>query len=68
MADSPMFCDNTENAKLFMKKKVVNKNSLRKDYSCSRVWYLIIPILAIKFSLKLKILIFWTKLAQKERF
>ena len=32
VADSPMFCDKTENTSLFMKKNVVNKNTLRKHY------------------------------------
>ena len=31
VADSPMFCDKTENTRLFMKKNVVNKNTLRKQ-------------------------------------
>ena len=31
VADSPMFCDKTENTSLFMKKNV-NKNTLRKHY------------------------------------
>ena len=30
VADSPMFCDKTENTNLFMKKDVINKNTLRK--------------------------------------
>ena len=37
-------------------------------YSCWWVWDLRIPILATKFSLKLTILTFWTKFAQKECF
>ena len=68
VADSPIFCDNTENTKLFIKKKVVKKNTLRMNYSCWWVWYLRIAILTIKFSLKLKILTFWTKFAQKVHF
>ena len=32
VADSPMFCDKPGNASLFMKKNVVNKNTLRKHY------------------------------------
>ena len=79
VADSPIFCDNTENAKLFMKKNVVNKNTVRKHYSCWWVRYLRIPILPIKFSLKLKPnsnstldqkkqTQLSTKFAQKERF
>ena len=32
VADSPMFCDKTENTNQFMKRKVVNKNTLRKHY------------------------------------
>ena len=31
VADSPMFCDKTENTSLFMKNDV-NKNTLRKHY------------------------------------
>ena len=37
-------------------------------YSCWWVWDLRIPTLAPKFSLKLTILSFWIKFAQKERF
>ena len=32
VADSPVFCDKTENTNQFMKRKVVNKNTLRKHY------------------------------------
>ena len=32
VADSPMFCNKTENTSLFMKKNVVNKNTLKKHY------------------------------------
>ena len=32
VADSPMFCDKTENTSLFIKKNVVNKNTLRRHY------------------------------------
>ena len=32
VADSPIFCDKTENTRLFMKKNVANKNTLRKHY------------------------------------
>ena len=31
VADSPMYCDKTENTSLFMKKKIVNKNTLKKQ-------------------------------------
>ena len=30
VADSPIFCDKIENTSQFMKKNVVNKNTLRK--------------------------------------
>ena len=32
VTDSSMFCEKTENKSLFMKKNVVNKNTLRKHY------------------------------------
>ena len=36
VADSPMFCDKTENTSLFMKRNVANKNTLRKQ---CKTWY-----------------------------
>ena len=54
--------------KAIYEKNIVNKNTLGKHYSCWWVWDLRIPIRAIKFSLKLTILTFWTKFAQKEHF
>ena len=32
VADSPIFCDKTENASLLIQKYVVNNNTLRKHY------------------------------------
>ena len=32
VADSPIFCDKTENTSLYIKKNVVNKNALSKHY------------------------------------
>ena len=40
VADSPMFCDKTENTSAFMKKDVINKNILRKQ---GITWYNLNP-------------------------
>ena len=32
VADSPIFCDKTENTSLYIKENVVNKNALSKHY------------------------------------